>query len=166
MSSIPLLTYATLDLALGIMTCYFSGKPNADFFVGTATRVALAYSTVGIAMNVTLSALIVGRILWMSRKMEKTLGHKASKPYTGAVAIVIESMLPYTLFGVAYVATLGASSPTSILFLSIYVMFTVSILLAFIWRRLILNMTLLSVCVATNDHITHAYGTWMDGGND
>ncbi|TBU27422.1 hypothetical protein BD311DRAFT_760383 [Dichomitus squalens] len=110
--------------ALGIMTCYFSGKPDADFFVGTATHVALAYSIVGIAMNVTLSALIVGRILWVSRKMEKILGHQASKTYTGAAAIVIESMLPYTLFGIAYVATLGENSPVSILFLSLYVMFT------------------------------------------
>ena len=40
--------------------------------------------------------------------------------------MVIESMLPYTLFGIAYVATLGANSPVTILFLSVYVMFTVS----------------------------------------
>ncbi|TBU27426.1 hypothetical protein BD311DRAFT_866088 [Dichomitus squalens] len=110
--------------ALGIMTCYFSGRPNADFFVGTATHIALAYSTVGIGMNVTCSTMICARILWVSRRMEATLGRQVSKTYTGAASIIIESMLPYTLFGVAYVGTLGSNSPVAILFLSLYVMFT------------------------------------------
>ena len=108
------------------MTCYFSGRPNADFFVGIATHVALAYSTVGIGMNVTCSTMICARILWVSRRMEATLGREVSKTYTGAASIIIESMLPYTLFGIAYVATLGSNSPVSILFLSLYIMFTVS----------------------------------------
>ncbi|KAI1784839.1 hypothetical protein LXA43DRAFT_191165 [Ganoderma leucocontextum] len=111
--------------ALGIMTCYFSGRPNADFFVGTAPRVALAYSTVVIATNVLCTTLICARILWTRRKMESAgVGCAAARAYTGAVSIAVESMLPYTLFGVAYVATLGANSPVSILFLSLYVMFT------------------------------------------
>ena len=48
--------------------------------------------------------------------------------FTGAMSIVVESMLPYTLFGVAYLVTLGTNSPVSILFLSLYVMFTVGIM--------------------------------------
>ena len=112
--------------ALGIMTCYFSGKPSADFFVGIAPHVALAYSTVVIATNVLCTMLICGRILWIRRKMEASgAGGGAAKAFTGAVSLTVESMLPYTLFGVAYVATLGANSPVSILFLSLYVMFTV-----------------------------------------
>ena len=54
------------------------------------------------------------------------VGSAAARAFTGAVSMVIESMLPYTLFGIAYVATLGANSPVTILFLSLYVMFTVS----------------------------------------
>ncbi|KAI0660205.1 hypothetical protein C8Q70DRAFT_81713 [Cubamyces menziesii] len=110
--------------ALGILTCYISGKPNADFFVGKAQQVALAYSTVVIGLNVIVSTLISGRILYLARQMQGALGADTVKAYTGAAALIIESALPYTLFGIAYVVSLGLNSPTSILFLSIYVMFT------------------------------------------
>ena len=114
-------------IALGIMTCYFSGRPNADFFVGVAPHIALSYSTVVIATNVLCTTLICARILWIRGKMQAAgVGSAAARAFTGAVSMVIESMLPYTLFGIAYVATLGANSPVTILFLSVYVMFTVS----------------------------------------
>ncbi|KAI0821780.1 hypothetical protein BC628DRAFT_1328770 [Trametes gibbosa] len=111
-------------LALGILTCYISGRPSADFFVGKSAQVALAYSTVVIGLNAIVSALICARILWRARQMRGVLGEDVVRTYTGAVALIVESALPYTLFGIAYVVSLGLDSPTSILFLSIYVMFT------------------------------------------
>ncbi|KAH9895924.1 hypothetical protein C8Q73DRAFT_643937 [Cubamyces lactineus] len=120
---LPSLLYLA-TAALGILTCYVSGKPNADFFVGRAQQVALAYSTVVIGLNVLVSALISGRILFLARQMQGALGAETVQAYTGAAALIIESALPYTLFGIAYVVSLGLNSPTSILFLSIYVMFT------------------------------------------
>ena len=65
--------------------------------------------------------------------MEQTLGREVAKTYTGAASLIIESMLPYTLFGIAYVATLGVNHPTSIFFLSVYVMFTVGIFFALLY---------------------------------
>ncbi|EIW52682.1 uncharacterized protein TRAVEDRAFT_31818 [Trametes versicolor FP-101664 SS1] len=110
--------------ALGILTCYVSGTPNADFFLGEAQQIALSYSSVVIGLNVTCSTLICVRILMLSRNMRGVLGADVMQTYTGAVALIVESALPYTLFGIAYVVSLGLQSPTSILFLSIYVMFT------------------------------------------
>ncbi|KAL1943547.1 hypothetical protein VTO73DRAFT_3992 [Trametes versicolor] len=110
--------------ALGIMTCVFTGIPNSNFFVGRASEVALAYSSVVIGLNVTLSLLICGRLLWHARTIERSLGRHVARKYTGAVALIVEAALPYTLFGIPYVVTLGTDSPVSILFLSIYVMFT------------------------------------------
>lgn len=111
--------------ALGILTCYVSGVPNSDFFVGKAAQVALAYSSVVIGLNFILSTLICVRILQLARHMEGALGQDTARTYSGAAALIIEAALPYTLFGLAYVVSLGVNSPTSILFLSIYVMFTV-----------------------------------------
>ena len=111
---------------MGILTCYTSGVPNSDFFLGKAAQIALSYSSVVIALNVTCSTLSCARILWVAKTIARTLGQDTSKTYTGAVSLIIESMLPYTLFGIAYVVTLGLNHPTSILFLSVYVMFTVS----------------------------------------
>ena len=111
--------------ALGILTCYASGTPDSDFFAGSAALIALSYSSIVIILNFTCSALICIRILSVSRRMQRTLGHAASQAYAGVVALIVEAMLPYTLFGLAYVATLGANHPTSIFWLSVYVMMTV-----------------------------------------
>ncbi|KAI0710873.1 hypothetical protein C8Q76DRAFT_798391 [Earliella scabrosa] len=120
---IPCMLYCG-TAGLGIATCYISGKPGADFFLNLSADIALAYTSVVIALNFICTTLICSRILWVAKSMEKTLGREISKTYTGAASIVIESMLPYTLFGIAYVATLGTNHPTSILFLALYVMAT------------------------------------------
>ncbi len=110
---------------LGVLTCYYSGKPNADFFLGLAANIALSYYSIVIGLNFACTVLICGRILWVSRRLQQTLGGAAARTYTGAAALMIESMMPYTLLGIAYVATLGVNHPTSILFLSLYIMCTV-----------------------------------------
>ncbi|KAI1793800.1 hypothetical protein LXA43DRAFT_1000588 [Ganoderma leucocontextum] len=112
-------------VVLGILTCYYSGRPGGDFFVGIAPHIALGYSAVGIAMNVLCSSLICWYIV--CETPWSFSGAAAIAPNRGAlnaVTIVVESMLPYTLFGVAYVTLLGLNSPVAILFLSLYVMFT------------------------------------------
>ena len=93
-------------------------------------------------MNIFCTLLICGHIFlrtWqISRGIPRNGGSQGdSEPgassgsndrdgiFFRAAEIVVESMLPYTLFGVAYVVTLGINSPVSILFLSLYVMFTV-----------------------------------------
>ena len=150
--------------ALGIMTCYFSGRPGADFFVGIAPHVALAYSTVVIATNVLCTTLISARILWIRGKNHPAgIGSVTTRTELTA-SMVVESMLPYTLFGVAYVATLGANSPVSILFLSLYVMFTVS-LTCFTQSVFITTTDCYLVArlvpLAADDHLADAHGTWM-----
>ena len=77
-------------------------------------------------LNVILTALICGRIMYLSKRMRAVLGQDVSRPYTSAVSVIVESALPYTLSGIATVITTGLNHPgTSIFFLSIYVMFTV-----------------------------------------
>ena len=126
-SHVPDLTTSHLT-ALGIATSVVTGLPDSNFFEGASQSVALSYSTVVISLNCILSSLICGRLLFHARDIEHVLGRHTSQKYTGAVALLIEAALPYTLFGIAYVITLGVQSPTSILFMSIYVMFTVGVL--------------------------------------
>ncbi|PIL34472.1 hypothetical protein GSI_03249 [Ganoderma sinense ZZ0214-1] len=120
----PSLLYVA-TAALGVLTCYASGTPNSDFFTGSAALIALSYSSVVIVLNCTCSALICIRIVSVSRRMQRTLGHDAAaQAYASVVALIVEAMLPYTLFGLAYVVTLGTGHPTAIFWLSVYVMMT------------------------------------------
>ncbi|KAH9934031.1 uncharacterized protein BXZ73DRAFT_46071 [Epithele typhae] len=119
----PALIYLA-SVVLGILTCVVSGTPSGNFFVGLASQIAVAYSSAVISLNVLCSGLICARILFFARRAEAVLGPDAARAYTGTAAILIESALPYALFGIAYVAALGVGSPVAILFESIYVMFT------------------------------------------
>ncbi|PIL34500.1 hypothetical protein GSI_03277 [Ganoderma sinense ZZ0214-1] len=115
-------------VVLGILTCYYSGRPGGDFFVGIAPHIALAYSTVGIAMNVICSSLICGYIVYHTHRFIKLVGRRDDndnrRRFNHVLEIIVEAMLPYTLSGAAYVTLLGLNSPVAILFLSLYVMFT------------------------------------------
>ena len=149
---------------LGILTCYYSGRPGGDFFVGIAPRIALTYSAVGITMNVLCSSLICWYIIH-----EMTLGRLDGVPLNrgavNAVTIIVESMLPYTLFGVAYVTLLGLDSPVAILFLSLYVMFMVRlefVCLWFLFGVMVLMRGPLAVPLAADDHVARPVGPRME----
>ena len=113
--------------ALGIATCVISGQSNADFYAGISSQIALSYACTSMGVNIICSVLICARILWIARRIQATLGDKVSREYTGAMAIIIESMLPYTVFAIAYMATLGSGSPLVTFFISPYVMLSVSV---------------------------------------
>ncbi|KAG1744677.1 uncharacterized protein EDB91DRAFT_1220872 [Suillus paluster] len=114
----------TASLVFGILVLITSGSPNGDFYEGLAARVGLVYFSLTIGLNVATTCLICGRIMFHAMRMRDHLGPEVSKTYFTAVAMVVESALPYTLFGIAFLVSFGLDSDTSILFLTFYGMFT------------------------------------------
>jgi hypothetical protein len=110
----------------GILDLITSGSPNGNFYEGLAARVGLVYFSLTIGLNVITTCLICGRIMFYARRVRNHLDLEVSMAYFTTVAIVVESALPYTLFGIAFLVSFGLDSDTSILFLSLYGMFTVS----------------------------------------
>ncbi|PCH43214.1 hypothetical protein WOLCODRAFT_121651, partial [Wolfiporia cocos MD-104 SS10] len=111
-------------VALGILLLYTSGVPSGDYFAGLAAKAGVAYYSTTIALNVISTSLICGRIAFFARQMRSDLNLAASSAYVNAVAIIIESALPYTLCGVAFIVSYGLGNGLEILFLSLYIMFT------------------------------------------
>ncbi|EMD31804.1 hypothetical protein CERSUDRAFT_119374 [Gelatoporia subvermispora B] len=109
--------------ALGIIELYASGAPGADFFVGKAAQLGLAYYSTSIGLNVLLTGLICFRIVRYAHYVQPALGSKVARTYTGAASIIIESALPYTLAGIAYLVSYGMNSGISILMGAFYSMF-------------------------------------------
>ena len=113
-------------LAFGILDIYVSGSPNADFFQGLAARINVTYISISISLNLLLTGLICGRIWYYARDMRKQFGPAFSQTYFSLAAIIIESALPYTLSGIAFVVSNGLHNDITILFLSLYAMFMAS----------------------------------------
>ncbi|KAI9066057.1 hypothetical protein FKP32DRAFT_437585 [Trametes sanguinea] len=108
--------------ALGIAQLVASGMPHSNYFAGLAQKLGTAYTSSIISLEIILTALICGRILYVARRSER--GSARALAYTGSAAITIESALPCTLLGIAYLVTFARGDDVSIFFLSIYVMST------------------------------------------
>ena len=109
--------------AFGVGLLYESGRPNGDYFAGIAAIFVTAYTASTFAFNVLVTSLICGRIFSVGRSM-RAYGAADTKVYTGAVAVVVESALPFTLGSMIYVITYGIGSDIAVAF-SGYSMFTV-----------------------------------------
>lgn len=110
---------------LGIATLYLTGVPNGDFFAGQAADVSLAYNTTTISINVICTILICSRIYYFSRILAQEMERHDTEVYTNALAIIIESALPFSIFGFMFLVTYGMNSGVEMIFESFYVLFTV-----------------------------------------
>ncbi|KAJ8463278.1 hypothetical protein ONZ51_g10355 [Trametes cubensis] len=100
--------------------CCTSRAPDGNYFAGIATIFVTAYTASTFAFNVVVTSLIIARILYIGRRLAFA---DEFKVYIGAVAIMIESALPFTVFSAAYLVTYAMGSDISIGF-SFYAMFT------------------------------------------
>lgn len=114
-------------LVFSIGLLYGSGRPNGDYFAGIGAASVTAYTASTFAFNVIVTGLICGRIVYFGRYMQ-THYDTDTKVYTGAVAIVVESALPFTLFSFAYLITFAIGTDVAFAF-SFYAMFSVCALL-------------------------------------
>ncbi|KAI0040547.1 hypothetical protein FA95DRAFT_864469 [Auriscalpium vulgare] len=120
---IPSFLYVA-TLALGIVELWASGAPHDNFFGGLALDLGLSYYSVSIGLNIIASSIICGRIIYLGSLLRHTPHGNSMSLYTGTVPIIVESALPYSLSGIAFLVSYGIGSGISILFLSIYVMLT------------------------------------------
>ncbi|OSD07855.1 hypothetical protein PYCCODRAFT_1473489 [Trametes coccinea BRFM310] len=104
---------------LGLL--YESGRPNGNYFAGIATSFGTAWNSLIFSFNVIVTSLICGRIVYIGRRV--SFSDESTREYTGAVAILVESALPFTIGSMVYVITYGVGSDIAVAF-SCYSMFT------------------------------------------
>ena len=85
-----------------------------------------AYTASTFAFNVIVTGLICGRLAYFQRYMQSYYGADR-RLYAGAVAIVVESALPFTLFNLAYLVAFAVGTDLAFAF-SFYAMFAVSLM--------------------------------------
>lgn len=117
-----LLTDSITVFSIGLL--YGSGRPNGDYFAGLAAIFVNAYTASTSAFNILVTGLICGRIIYIGRCMRGHYGAD-TQIYTGTVAIVVESALPFTIFSIVYLITYAIGTDIAYAF-SFYAMFTVS----------------------------------------
>lgn len=70
--------------------------------------------------------MICYRSVSLGNMVKKQLGPAYASIYFNIATVIVESLLPYTLFGIIFVITLGIGSPIGTSIQSVYLMFMVS----------------------------------------
>ncbi|EMD38814.1 hypothetical protein CERSUDRAFT_112546 [Gelatoporia subvermispora B] len=116
---LPILIYLA-NLALGILVLITAGTPGGQTFSGRTLDFGTPLYSMSISLNIILTALICGRLLYISRRVRQTMGADAAELYTGIVAILIESAVPYSVCGIIFLIPYVRGSQTSIAFAQIW----------------------------------------------
>ncbi|KDR83274.1 hypothetical protein GALMADRAFT_877005 [Galerina marginata CBS 339.88] len=86
----------TVPIEIAISNTTFLSKPSTNFSIPWISLVTI--------VNTTLTALIIGRIVYVAHKT------KSNSDYTGLVSMLIESALPLSLVGIAFAVCVAQSS--------------------------------------------------------
>ncbi|KAJ7678483.1 hypothetical protein B0H17DRAFT_1235718 [Mycena rosella] len=110
---LPSLLYLS-SVAMGITMTIQSGLPGGDIFHGTTVNFGIPWVVLTIVFNILVTAMIAIRLLSMHSRANLVLGIDPTKRYTGLLAILVESALPFTLLGIVYLATYAKQIPESL----------------------------------------------------
>ncbi|KAJ7510321.1 hypothetical protein B0H11DRAFT_2269720 [Mycena galericulata] len=105
---------------MGIVSTIQSGLPGGDWFHGIAVNFGIPWLALTITFNVVTTSMITYRLLTVGRSMQQVLGKERAEVYTGVVAILVESALPFTLLGIGYLITYVRSEPEALAFADIW----------------------------------------------
>ncbi|KAJ6577398.1 hypothetical protein B0H19DRAFT_871059, partial [Mycena capillaripes] len=97
-----------------------SGKPNGDFFGPGTANFFIPWLVLTITFNIITTSMISFRLFTISRSMRNVLSKERAQVYTGVIAILVESALPFTLLGIGYLITYVRNAPEELFFADVW----------------------------------------------
>ena len=103
---------------LGIIWAYQSSRPGLEsMYSHLAIDIGTAYYVTSLGVNVVLTTLIILRLVHLRTVVLKILPADYTKHYMSAVTIVVESVLVYSIFALAFIITYALDNPMNQVFL-------------------------------------------------
>ncbi|KAF8552786.1 hypothetical protein OG21DRAFT_1511036 [Imleria badia] len=109
-------------LVFGILLVWACSTTDTNVFGGNAARLVLVYYTISVFLLMTLTCMICYRLVLHARSIKKNLGDGEERvaPHLGIIMLFIESVLPSTLTGIAFLVSFGVGSLAEIGLLHVY----------------------------------------------
>lgn len=99
------------------MWAYRIRQSGLSLYSRLSLAVGIGYSVSSLGANILLTILIIVRLLLYRRSVMKALPVDYTKHYLSLATIVIESVLPYSLFGAGFIITYAINNPLYRIFL-------------------------------------------------
>lgn len=113
---------------MAIMTLIQSAAPGSNFFQGKIINFGVPWASLSVALNVTLTCLIILRILQARKNARKYFDdHGHGAVYTSLASILVESSLPFSILGIAFAITYGKTLDEGPAFLFAWSAFSVNV---------------------------------------
>jgi len=89
--------------AMSIITVWNNSLPLAHFFGATSKAFASSWVIMSMSLNIILSCLIIGRIMFTRRRLVAAYGARHAGQYTSIGAIVVESAAIYAFLELLFI---------------------------------------------------------------
>ncbi|KAG1841844.1 hypothetical protein C8R48DRAFT_738439 [Suillus tomentosus] len=96
---------------MAVMMVIESAMPMSNLWRGLPAQFAISWIALTVSFNITVTALIISRLLYFYRRVRSFLNDEQRNIYTGIVAILVESTLPFTILGIISLATYIQGAP-------------------------------------------------------
>ena len=111
---------------MSVLTVVAAARQGSTLWAETTMKVSVPYWGLSMALNITLSLLLILRLLSMQRTLRQVLGEDYARVYTKIVSMSVESALPYALVSFIFIILYGIQNSAYVLFLPILVQVQVS----------------------------------------
>ncbi|KIJ53319.1 hypothetical protein M422DRAFT_43020 [Sphaerobolus stellatus SS14] len=102
----PLLVYLA-NIAMALLALVQSAAPLSNFYQGVTVNFAIPWLALTSFFNFMVTCLIAGRIMFLSRRIDKILPAETKVVYAGVVAILVEAAVPTTVLGIIFAVLEG-----------------------------------------------------------
>jgi hypothetical protein len=102
---------------LGVLWTYQSSQPGLSLYSTLPLDIGTAYYATSLGVNILLTALIILRLLLHRRAVLRILPADYTKNYLSVTAIVVESVVLYSIFALAFIITYAINNPMNQVFM-------------------------------------------------
>ena len=95
---------------MSILSVFQSSRPTASLWTSTTVQFTVPYFSISIALNILLTLLLVGRLLYMAYNATQTIGRDHSTAYISIATMFVESAAPYAITGLVFIITYARNS--------------------------------------------------------
>ncbi|KAI0317269.1 hypothetical protein OF83DRAFT_1244027 [Amylostereum chailletii] len=106
----PLLMFLT-SFSLSVVDLITLSQPGNSMFTDSAVNFGLLYWSFSISLNVVVTSLIVGRLLFMRRRIAAIAGERHARVYLGISSMLIESAALYSASAIVFLVGYSLRDP-------------------------------------------------------
>jgi len=108
-AALPILTLIS-SFTVSILLLFQLTQPGASLWTSVAISFGIPYWSISVSLNIIVTLLIVGRLFYLRMRTRMALSKEHAKMYTSIAAMLVESAMLYSTFGLIFIISYARNS--------------------------------------------------------